>query len=350
MQAAIRKLFLLLCLGSLLAFVGCSLDDFAPNSDQPSFEAPMDPADREALLEHFPLLDQAQNPAPAYEPTTHTAPFGVLVLMMKTDGYYCSASHIVPGRVVTNAHCVNHPGAAPSDYSVVFYNHQGTEVHYQVQDFRYVGDTNADDIAVLDIADEAANEWDSAGDAQLPTDKLIPDPPMSTPADHQEFAVRLWSFDPFVDRQDVEYDNGKFGIEDEVGMIFSPRKCQGSRTLPTVQGVVLNGDGSINHVQTFPANQLNPRIHVFLDQCDRAPIRGNSGSLITDRDNFTAKVGVYHWAYSPTDTTKVNFNYYNYTGNDGTTHQLTLQQLKGGLFFGVGTVFESELLAHPALF
>lgn len=307
----------------MATLAACGRNDTAQvNSDLPTFALPANTT-RLQFIEEFPVLDQNSN-LQAPQVPTGGSPIGV-VLAFLPDGTvsYCTTTHFVPGKIVTNAHCVE-SDSNPNDYYVLFYNTSGKQISTGVTSFEYVGSSQTYDIAVLDIPVIAAEQWSSAGDQVASLTSTT--------------QVTIWSFDPISNYADL-YNQ----YNQHAGMKFNPKTCLAGRKVPTVLGYT-NGS---SQPTSITSSQVNPVYHIVMDNCNQNPVHGNSGSLITLANNFAVKFGVYHWGIglSPTpDPTDPNappipppYYQYVYTGNAG---QQILTPTADLEFYQVGTAFD----------
>ncbi len=326
-------------LAVLLAFTGCGRNTTEQTGGLPSFIVPKLDADKERLLHDFPLLNDQEEFAPPVDPVTGRAPFGVLVRMPKDgNGTYCSVAHVSPGRVTTNAHCVG-KDTKPEEYFVIFYNKRGWKRYERVLDFVYVGSTESDDFAVIKVADDVGRNWETVAGRPKNTRAEVG---KSSATPH---AITLWSFNPFKgNHPELE---AKFNGP---GMRFTPKQCMGSRTLPQVYGIGQN-PATGEQAKVRIVNPLSvERIHWFVDACDKRPVKGNSGSLITVAGDITQMLGAYHWNV-PADPEKMaHFESFEYTGNNGELLKLSWDQMGLRDFYGVATDLSTVLSEHPGLF
>lgn len=324
-------------LGVAFALAGCGKPG-AQNSSLPTFEVPVLDADREDFLLSFPLLDEHEEEAAPRDPITQKSPFGVLIHMSTFGkGRFCSLAHVSPGIVTTNAHCVEHD-SHPENYFVVFYNQQNWKKFTRVSAFEYVGNSNGDDIAVLRIPKDASDAWDTIGgkavESQNEVSRLVP-------VLHK---VVVWSFNPFSGNHPelAEKYRGP-------GMRFTPRHCNASRTEPRITGITLDEAGEVAD-KTRILSRARAKMHWFVDKCDRRPVQGNSGSLITSAQNISEAMGVFHWLIPYDSEGMKKFNYFDYAGNDNEEQVLSVDDLKKRDFFGVGTDFAYILGFKPGWF
>lgn len=335
--------FLISCaLAILLTACGQSTTQKSGSPDLPRFPVPKpNPIDRARFLEQFPLLNSDAEEAAFEHPDIEGYPLGVLIGMPDSgEGTFCSASHLDLGFVATNAHCVEQWRTLGADkYFLVYFDPSGLKKFTPVESFVYIGNPGSDDVAILKIPKEAAIQWQTAGKAAkaVPVAIATPETPQPAPL---TFPIHIWAFDPFS----PSHPDLMTKYKDRAGMIFKPRTCQMTRTKPTVVGSKVQPSGAIEHI-TINSAKANPALHFFVDQCDRPPVHGNSGSLVTVAEKFSEKIGVYHWGIGTKDG-KEKYDYIEYTGTDGRTrffHEAADWQD----MFGVGYLFEHFAGAHP---
>lgn len=307
---------LILLVGLSLAACSQSYTPIVQAAEPEVAEYPMDPEARENYLNAFRLTNlRGEEAAPRINDERGTTPFGVL-LKLPREGKVsaCSVSHLWSGYLVTNAHCVTGQRTMGiQNYFVVFYNRDGLRVHVPLESIGYLGDASLNDIAVLKIAPEHAQTWDSL-EAQN-----IDNPALAA-------QVTLWGFDP------IELPNGG------TVMAFSPKTCLASRVKPEVLGVEPGG-----HKESVLGKvRLEPDHHIFVDRCSSKLVAGNSGSLITGLNEPKQAFGVYHWAITPTAEAERKFARFNYTGNQR-IEEILPNPPPLGLFFGVGSVLRWKL-------
>ncbi len=332
MRLSLKSPFLNTALGliAILAVSACGNNNNS-NLQSGTANTPL-PANTTRLqfIEQFPVLNSDQTLSRPLIQGVGTTPVGVLLGFLPDNTVsYCTITHITPGRVLTNAHCVE-SDSNPLDYYVLFYNQAGQQISTGVVDFRSVGSSQNADYAVLDIPSVAAAQWDTAGAQLNVLGGINAQPAQSVP-------VTIWSFDP-INTQDANgnyiYSNLYQQYNQHAGMILNPKTCSGSRTIPQVYGY---GGQSSQDGTAITAAQVNANIHVMLDGCTvnggMNPVHGNSGSLMTIAGNFNLKVGVYHWGIGLSDPTV--YGSYQYFGN--ANQWLTLQPYAGLEFYQVGT-------------
>jgi hypothetical protein len=329
--------FLVLCVTALSFLTACGQTTSQKNPPS-NFEVPDDPQARIRFLEQFPILNSDGQEAAPTHPDFEGYPLGVLIGMVKKNqGTSCSASHLDSGFVATNAHCVDQ-NLGPGKYFLIYFDKEGVKKWAPVESFVYVGKPDSDDVAVLKIPAENARQWHTAGKAARPipiaqaTDAEPNPAPVTLP-------IHIWAFDPFKPAHpDLVQRHGA------AGAFFQPRTCQMTRTKPTVVGIKILESGELERT-TIHNRNASPALHFFVDQCDRNPIHGNSGSLVTAAGKFGDKIGVYHWGIG-TREGKEKYNYLEYTGSNGRPKSLW-DENRWQDIFGVGYLFEHFAAAHP---
>ncbi len=294
----------------------------------PTFEVPELGIDQQAFLADFPLLDDSEREAPPFDRASGRAPFGVLIHMPETGlGSFCSSAHISQGFVTTNAHCVDED-SQPGNYFVVFYNRDGAKRYERVVERTYVGNRRSNDVAVLRLQGVESHTWDTVGGAAVETRVDVAQRPV------QGRQVTVWSFNPF------EGNHPKlFRKYARPGMRFAPRHCASSRTRPKIIGIRESEDGEELGRTQIIAGEAQERAHHFIDACDSRPVRGNSGSLVTENGSLSRILGVFHWIV-PADVSSMDrFDSFEYQGNDNQPVRLNWEDMKRRDFFGVATDF-----------
>jgi V8-like Glu-specific endopeptidase len=322
------------CTGNFaMALVLCSLSACGggggkqnPNSNwgPPVFDI-SDVTDRAGFLTGLPVYNFATGAlGPPIEPSSNTAPFGILIGFVTDPSSgssvvtYCSTSHISPGKLITNAHCVADSND-PTNYFVVFFNQSGQQTYTRIQQFLFVGNTGSYDVALLRISSQAASTWDTVnGTAENDSSQI-----------NQQWreSMAVWGFDPIKDNypQLAGY-NGT-----NAGMVFRPKGCFGTRSHLEVTGY--NGpDGT----HQFWTDRVQPTMHISMDSCTAELLHGNSGSLITNYSNFKATIGVFHWGMMPSKP--FDYSAYTYTGTN--FQQQVLFPSSDMEFYEVGTAFD----------
>ncbi len=335
--------FLMSCCLGLSLLSACGRNE-SPKASSPSPQDFPTPVDVTPFLKQFPLLNAEAEEAASYHEDFEGFPLGALVGTPKGGNItLCSASHIDLGYVATNAHCVDRTIGA-GRYYVIYFDLKGMKKFAKVESFVYIGNANADDVAILKIPPSAAKEWQTAGKTIKLVTEVQPTPEDPAPAP-LSFSVRIWAFDPFS----PSHPKLSAHYQDRSGMIFQPRTCQMTRTKPLLVGTKVPEGAPIEHT-TIDTDHANSALHFFVDQCDRIPVHGNSGSLVTISDQFDKKIGVFHWGmHAPTEPGgKKKYDYIEYTGSDGRTR--FLHEMKDwNDIFGVGYLFEHFARAHPSV-
>ncbi len=314
----------------------------APGPLSKSVNYPVDTVKRDRMLEAFPVLNQEGNPLPYYDDDLTGYPIGVLIGFKpgSNETGLCTVSHLDSGYVATNAHCLeNWDTLGPGWFHVLYFNPQGLKKHTRVESFVYVGSKESDDVAILKIPSEAAEEWQTAGKKTRDLPLALPTAQTPNPKPIA-YSVRIWAFDPLIPSHiDIAERNSS-----EAGMIFKPRTCQMTRTRPTLTGSKVPENGPI---ETFriSAGHANQNLHFFLDMCDRYPVHGNSGSLVTLAGLFEAKVGVFHWM-SGAKEGKEKYDWVEVSGSDGNSRFIHEESYWHEIY-GVGYLFQHFGSAHP---
>lgn len=289
---------------------------------------PMD-SRQKSLSEEFLLLNNEGIEAPAYIPGTKSAPFGVLAFTPAEGNVrVCSTTHLYPSVIVANAHCVGE-NPAPKDFIVVFYDRTGKRTYDRVQKIEYVGNQEKADFALfkLNTADETT--WDVVNPKYVPTGQEV------GMAEAPAHLVNVWSFDPIAKNHPQLYK--KYGRD---GGVFMPRTCLASRKRPKISGVKMDENGQVVGEGTFNIGTGEPEMHLFVDHCDRDPVHGNSGSLISLVGAPHRALGVYHWNVIPIQGAVPGVSAIVYQGNDKRREELSIVEAIGHLFYGVGTSFQ----------
>ncbi len=332
-----------LLLGVAFAVVGCGKASNQNTSEVPSFEVPQLESQREEFLNRFPVLNELEEEAPPKDPVTGKSPFGVLIWMPKakegeaTKGGYCSISHFSPGLILTNQHCVMED-KNPKNYFVVFYNKRGRKRFERIVRFEYEGNVEAQDVAVLRIHPDVVEHWDTTEGMAADTSADIGS---RNPIDRK---VTVWSFNPFEDNHPelVKKFHGP-------GMRFMPKHCDGSRTRPRLEGIGVKDDGEEFRMPIIHTPSKE-KMHWFIDSCDARPVKGNSGSLITDSKDIRKMYGTYHWNIPADQKAAAKFIGFEYRANSGQVQRLSWADLKDRDFYGVGTDLMYLLSLKPGLF
>lgn len=253
---------------SIVFVIGCSKNVVSVGPPTIKIPPQTTPQERYNFALRFMLLDSTgAKSAPVIE-QTKTWPLGVLISFpSKTDLGYCSASHIEEGKILTNAHCIK-PGLEPEKYYAVFYNKYGIKDLANIQKIEYVGNHEApevNDIAILTIKKEDSERWHTTNNN------------VQTVKDVQE--ITIWSFDPmnawpqYIQKWKNEY-----------GMVFHPNNCLASQNLPEVKASLESGT-NVNIGFNYTAEK-----HLIMDNCQHDVIKGNSGSLVTLKDDFNVQL------------------------------------------------------------
>jgi hypothetical protein len=316
---------------TLSALVGCG-----------GVKAPATPAvSRDELVNNFVILDEKGEAKAPREPVTGLSPFGVFLKAphfgIRAD---CSATHVSRGVIVTNAHCVaDYRFLKPSDFFLFFYsNKTGLLTHSPISRLLYVGNPDSDDVAFIEIPSEAAAEWDIASSQFAKSVRRYrPDEFENASAPEKESpvveSVALWGFDPLSStRFEARYP-------DRQGMVFSPKHCKASRTIPWIATQAEDGSRSLIRKYQPRNKNLDPRLHIMVDECDKSTLYGNSGSLISS-ENFDRFLGVFHWNL-PKEKFLAHEAYY---GNRQTWLRVWAGDMKGDpnlSVLNIGTAFES---------
>jgi hypothetical protein len=301
----------ILILGASLLLSSCGiLPQGNSHVKAPRFAGPPS-AQRIQFIQSFPVLSQNGSVAPP-QLNGITSPFGVLLVFLPSgDVVYCTVSHIVPGRVLTNAHCTEEDDN-PSDYFVLYYNTGGQLVYTTIQGFGFIGSSQNYDAATLIIPSNVVQQWPAV-------------PGQISSLGGVEMAT-VWAYDPLK----IHTEFGSYGSD---GMVFAPKNCLASRQMPQVYAAGKSTPIGLSNVNTS--------IHIVMDNCDITPVNGNSGSLITRQYNLSSWLGVFHWGESIDNPTQ--YSYYTYVGNRG---QQILQSSTNLEFFQVGSAFD----ANPGIF
>jgi hypothetical protein len=299
---------------------------------------PQSPDSRIQTLQAFPVLDEVGNEAPALEPSTDRSPFGVLAHFPLSETKpvgYCTATHLAPGKVTTNSHCVT--GSDPTEYFFIFYDASKKKKVVPAQAFAYRGSLRMDDIAILDLNPTDVADWDVAPGFFWNTGKEIGVRPP------KPIQVTLWAYDPIVEHRDLMQLHGA------KGMVFSPRHCQASRTVPKLTGITKAGKEANLPPDLIEGGFYREKVHAFLDGCDHFPVRGNSGSLVTLTKDFRRRIGLFHWMVFVSEEARREFSSFEYTGNDGRKYQVPALA-KPVPFFAVTSTFDLLLQEFPDIF
>jgi len=303
---------------------------------------PVDKVNRGPILDAFPVLNQNGDPLAYSDPDLTGYPIGVMVGFKPdtNETALCSVSHLGSGYVTTNAHCLEKwDELGPAWFHVLYFDRQGLKRHARVESFVYVGSKDSDDVAVLKIPGGAAEQWEAAGKSvkQVELAESNFNNPRPLPI---AYSVRIWAFDPIMPwHADVAERNTI-----DSGMMFQPRTCQMTRTQPTLIGNKIPENGPIKQIR-ISSGHGNQNLHFFLDQCDRNPVHGNSGSLVTLSGKFDDKIGVFHWM-SGAKEGKDKYDYVEFDGSDGRPRFIH-EEGAWHEIFGVGYLFQHFAGQHP---
>lgn len=327
-----RSLVLLFSTISLLTLAACG-DPDGGVLRKPIVIEDVPVANKVSYASAFPLFDIRSGSPRIPRTPAGKAPFGVLLGFVNTHQLeMCTINHWKDGQLLTNAHCVG-SNPSPDAYYVVFYDKSGTHRYAAVQSFGYIGSTDADDVAVLNVDPKDVADWDAL-DATL--ESTADTVNMGLGVD--TFETTVWSFDPLSSHP--ELGSLYHGSE---GAVFYPKECTGFRTLPDIHLVAKNGD-----VLTYPATTVDVNKHILLDRCDRDPIQGNSGSWISAASDPSKGYGLFHWIITLRNQPIVQtLRTFQYTGSDG-----ELLETAAGpnfSFYFVGTDLEYVLAQHPGV-
>ncbi len=223
------------------------------------------------------LLNEKGEEAPA-EPLSGLSPLGVLLLQADDTEYYCSVSHIDTNRVMTSAHCIH--SKTPSDYFVIHYDRNGKKQASPVIGFDFVGEKYGADVALLNIDNESAANWDVVKDKHW-------SPTLAQEAT-KPFTITISSFDPIRAHAAMAK---KFGFR---GMMYAPKHCDGSRKQPRFSGV--DEWGIANPIG---GDDEYAKLSLYYDNCSAQPIPGNSGGIVTMGSDFEEILGVHQKQVGP---------------------------------------------------
>lgn len=249
--------------------------------------------------ESFGLLDEYGNTSASLG--SQSLPFGILLQQQGKLESYCSLSHRRKNELTTSAHCLHSQN--PKDYYAIHFDRAGEKRITPITQIAFSGSPEQVDVAVLFISDEEDAEWE-----MVP--QLVDGGTDSTLAN-----VTLWSFDP---------------IDGERAMQFAPKTCQGSRTQPQYWGVDEHGT-----TELLSRPDRNRKNLLFYDVCDRHPISGNSGSLLTvsNADGSRAAIGIHQKQISPTDWDLWAYPYFEVLNTRGEKLKPSAEQAAEGLYW-----------------
>lgn len=308
MKFSIAVVFLSLLLAGCGGSMGGGVDYSVPTYRSPRANV------HETFARDFRITNKAGASVIPSDPNGEH-PFGVLLVFVGGDRFkQCSATHLVSGKVVTNAHCID-ASVSASNYFLVFYDKYGRKTYAKASSIGFVGTEGKTDFAVVHIGRTDADRWDTAGSYIKDTSSLIDG---TVPRD--TFGVTIWSFDP----------GSAHGQSVEVS-VWNPNRCKGSRTLPKADGVDILGTKT---KLTFAAKTSRD---VIVDQCDRETIGGNSGSLVTETGTFANKIGVFWGGYVWTAKNHIDYDHLKFTGNRGVEE--TRRPTVGQMIFNMVTEF-----------
>ena len=230
---------------------------------------------------------------------TQASPFGVLLrFTLSGRTFMCSAFHLKPGVVLTGAHCVSgYRNLGTAGFRLVYFDKQGRQTASPIQGFEYVGNERADDFAILTMPSEIASDWDD-----------VPGKVTALPKTQE---VTVWSFDPV-----------------EMGMQFSPKHCAASEKIPVLNGVSRSGEKE----DLLKVTDSKESLHLFLDDCDKTLRSGNSGGLVTRKDDLSEIYGVYHWGVKASASSIENFPTFEYLGSSGILRKIVGESRNYDLF------------------
>lgn len=322
---------------------------------------PIDPQTRIQILENAVIVDETGVENPVQIEGSGLRPFGLLYELpgQPSSGAVCTVTHYRNGIILTAAHCVDdYPKIPAHDFYVVYYNKFGNKAYAPIQSIIYLGTSAQIDMAVLKVAQPVAESWDTL-DGNLK--QYEPDEVGSThPHVH---SIRLWTIDPFD-----HYPNIEKMYAGRQGGVFMPRDCLGSRTAPQLLykqpdelpiPKYLGATARIDY-------RMSANENLFMDHCSLPIVRGNSGALISERDNPQ----LVHAIVSRSSENFSTINRY-YVGNKGLEREFDIKEEQIRLWkdpsrrwrmdrrersvnyynqmFSFGTVVEQILPKHPEL-
>lgn len=308
-------LFLVAVLVSPIFFTGCG-------NGTNNNVAPLPSMTREEILASFIFVDQnGKRRAPRISEFGNKSPIAALLILPRNGkGGQCTASHVVPGVLMTNAHCVDQVEA--SDLFVVYYNNKtGRQVHTPVTEIAYTGSRESNDAALVTISSSAASEFDTITNLEDFSKQIRNWPAIgSHPPDREQ--VTIYSLDPL----------SAHGYEKNPGVMYAPKECTASRTIPKVAKSGPSGRYGETELNPENVKKLDPKMHLVMDECFPSPISGNSGSLVSSKNIVAGELkprsaGTFHWnlakAYFNGERTKYqeyfgnNERWMNFLGEDG---------------------------------
>ncbi len=264
-----------LCLSFLLTSCGNSADSEGMSVSQ--------------LVQSFALYNENGEEAAAKDSRTGLSPFGAMVFAKgKKPRVFCSITHVAFSIVSMAGHCADsYRKFSPSDFYVFFYSNQtGKLIVTTLERDLYIGAQDHDDIAFFKIPDSPAKEWDvyAGGDFSR--------------------SIKRYAASEIDNNYEGNLEKEKPAVEDvtihgfrpvsDPGMVYSPRHCKASRTMPWE--AIVGSDGTPQKPQKFnPSNKdLDPSIRLFVDNCDGTTYGGFSGAAVT-RTSDGKLLGVYDW-------------------------------------------------------
>ena len=300
-------------------------------------------------FDSFLLLDEDGKPRASYLSDLGGSPVGALLALPQKGGKMtCTATHYAPGLVITAAHCLK-TGLPAKDHFVLFYNKDGVKTAAPVQRFLFRGD-HLMDIAVLKISREVADTWD-VGNLEI---KKYRKEQIASKIPSRE-TIKAWSYTPLVHFPQYAPENTS-----RLGMVFTPNDCIASRTIPRIVAKEkIKGTKkykTVGELSLKKVGHIDEKIHIFLDDCTRRIVRGNSGSLITASNDFTQKIGILHLVVATKEAvwkelSKLNLNKslitFFYIGNDDTPKEVAWSSSE--FLIGSGTTLEALKKRKPRL-
>ncbi len=284
----------------LLLLASCSNSNTVAHLDSPeSKEVPADLEKRTQLASNVAVQG----------PFSEGSPFGLILKIPKdAQATFCTVSHFQTGKVLTSSHCLSKSKAfKATDYTLIFFDHQGIRKISSLEKFTFIGNPNSDDMAMAEISSETAFQWPSLEGQFQPLKSIKGQRPV------QAQRVTVWGFDLGTPIQ------------------FRPKQCLASQTFPHLMG-------HKNNPVTIPVtSQASENLHVFIDECSETFKSGNSGALITSTDRNQDLYGVFHWTILIPKEFTNRFDSLTYIGNSNEPRQFQ-PIIEGTLLFGVGFV------------
>jgi hypothetical protein len=242
----------------------------------------------------------------------------------------CTVTHFTRQQALVNAHCLE-KDPSPENYYLVFYDSSGIHSYLAVRSFGYVGDTRSDDVAILNLDPQDSAGWDTLDATLTNTDSLI-----NRGLGTGDIPVTVWTFDPLTDHPNLARNYGG-----RQGGVFRPKECTGFRTQPVIEMINL-----ASNAVPYPPTPVDPQKHIFLDRCSGLPMPGNSGSLITERQDITHAIGAFHWIITLQDASLIRqYKSFDYTGSSGA--KVALPPTNPVQFYYVGTDLNDVRRDHP---